>query len=121
MKIIKIIIFIQQFWNVAISDLIGINRYQNTIQNHNTGLNDILVEYSKTALERALLKQYISFLTASKSVQTQQSNSSNIRHVMTAFKAKNENADEKFAKLRTAVKRTFRRHRYFKNMQQNVK
>ena len=117
MKIIKIIFFIQQFWNFAIGDLIGINRYQNTIQNHNTGLNDILVEYSKTALERALLKQYFSFLTASTSVQTQQFNSSNMRHVMTAFKAKNENADEKFAKLRTVLKRTFRRHRYFKNMQ----
>ena len=103
MKVIKYIIFIQQFLFYANADLIGINRYQNTIQNHNTGLQEILIENSKTALESALLKQYYSFLTASKSIQTKTANTAN--------------TNESFVKLKTVVKRTFRRNRYFKNMQ----
>ena len=103
MKIIKYITFIQQLLFYANADLIGINRYQNTIQNHNTGLQEILIENSKTALESALLKQYYSFLTTTKSIQTKTDNTAN--------------TSATFAKLKTVVKRTFRRNRYFKNMQ----
>ena len=103
MKIIRYIIFIQQFLFYAKADLIGFNRYQNTIKNHNTGLQEILIEKSKTALESALLDQYYSFLTASKSIETKTDNTAN--------------TDLTFAKLKSVVKRTFRRNRYFKNMQ----
>ena len=103
MKFLKYIILLRQLFNASTADLIGINRYQNTIRNHNTGLKEILIENSKTALEIALLKQYDSFLSASKSNQT---------------KAKNAiHGDEKFSKLKTVVKRNFRRNLYFKNMQ----
>ena len=96
-------ILLRQFFNAATADLIGINRYQKTIQNHNTGLKEILIENSKTALESALVKQYYSFLSASKSIQSMAKNSSH--------------RDEKFSKLKNVVKGTFRRNRYFKNMQ----
>ena len=95
-------IFIRQLLFYANADLIGINRYQNTIQNHNTGLREILIENSKTTLESALLKQYYSFLTASKSIQTKTDNTAN--------------TNESFAKLKTVFKKIFRRNRYFKNM-----
>lgn len=96
-------ILLRQLFNPATADLIGINRYQNTIQNHNTGLKEILIKNSKTALESALLEQYYSFLSASKSIQMM-------------VKSTTHN-DEKFSKLKTVVKRTFRRNRYLKNMQ----
>ena len=103
MKIIKYIILMRQLLFNANADLIGINRYQNTIQNHNTGLQEICIENTKTALENALLKQYYSFLTASKSIKTKTDNTAN--------------TNETFAELKTVVKRTFRRNQYFKNMQ----
>ena len=102
MEFLKFMILLRQLFNAATADLIGINRYQNTIQNHNTGLKEILIENSKTALESALLKQYYSFLSASNFIQTAKSTT---------------HSDEKFSKLKTVVKRTFRRNRYFKNMQ----
>ena len=88
------------------SDLIGINRYQNTIQHHNTGLKQILIGKSIAALENALLKQYVSFLEGSMSKRL--SNGSKIDgKISTATKLTGlEN-----------VKRSFRRHRYFQNMQ----
>ena len=103
MEFLKFMIFLRQFFNAATADLIGINRYQNTIQNHNLGLKEILIKNSKTALESALLNQYYSFLSASKSIQT--------------IAKSTTHSDEKFSKLKTVVKRTFRRNRYFKNMQ----
>ena len=103
MEFLKYIVLLRQLFNAATADLIGINRYQNTIQNHNTGLNEILIEKSKSALESALLQQYYSFLSASKSIQTMAKSTTH--------------SDEKFSKLKTVVKRTFRRNRYFKTMQ----
>ena len=88
------------------SDLIGINRYQNTIQHHNTGLKQILIGKSRTALENALLKQYFSF--AEESTSERMLNGSKIDGKISAA--------TKLTKLEN-VKRSFRRHRYFQNMQ----
>ena len=103
MKFLKYIFLLRQLFNAATADLIGKNRYQKTIQNHNTGLKEISIKNSKTALDNALLEQYYSFLSASKSIQMMVKSTTH--------------SDEKFSKLKTVVKRTFRRNRYFKNMQ----
>ena len=101
MNVIKSMFLMQQFFNVTGADLIGINRYQNIIKNHNTGLQEIMVANSKTALESALLKQYYSFLAASTSNQKEQSQTY---------------INDKFFKLKTIVKRTYRRNQYIQNM-----
>ena len=88
------------------SDLIGINKYQNTIQHHNIVIKQILIGKSRAALENALLKRYFSFVEGSTTGTL--SNGSKIDgKISTATK---------LTKLEN-VKRNFRRHRYFKYMQ----
>ena len=109
MKVSKPLILLLHLLCRASSDLIGINRYQNTIQHHNTGLKEIIIGNSKAVLERALLKQYYSFLAETTSIGTKVTERQE--------SIKTDNSAETLAKLKNVVKRAFRRRRYFKNMQ----
>ena len=106
MRVQKQLIILLLWSSETSSDLIGINRYQNIILHHNIGLKQILIGKSRAALENALLKQYFSFVEGSTSGRLP--NGSKIDGKISAA--------TKLTKLEN-VKRNFRRHRYFQNMQ----